>query len=108
MFSDGGKRKTKKEGEEELVGAVFSNRDKDQGDKSDETEEKKKLRNKVRFQRYRDKRKRDVTINSRISQHQAITVEEKIIIKRRKDNSKKKTNKNKATNGIDIRKEKLI
>ncbi|GFR10859.1 hypothetical protein TNCT_74161 [Trichonephila clavata] len=83
MSSNGGKRK-KREDEEELVEAVSSDNDKDQGGKCDEIEGKRKLQNKVRRQRYRDKRKRDITINSRISQHQAITVEEEIIIKRRK------------------------
>ncbi|GFQ76806.1 hypothetical protein TNCT_374161 [Trichonephila clavata] len=74
----------RKADEEELVGAVSSDNDKDQGVKSDEIERKIKLRNKVRCQRYRDKRKRDITINSWISQHQAVTFKEDIIIKKDK------------------------
>ncbi|GFW72068.1 hypothetical protein TNCV_4789561 [Trichonephila clavipes] len=61
------------------------------GGGSDEIERKRKLQNKVRCQRYRDKRKRDITVNSRISQHQAITIEEEIIIKRLKEQDKQKS-----------------
>ncbi|KAK0072541.1 hypothetical protein PV325_011233 [Microctonus aethiopoides] len=41
--------------------------------------------------RYRNKRKSDITINSQISQNQTITVEEEIIIKRRKEQDKRKS-----------------
>ncbi|GFV49694.1 hypothetical protein TNCV_4042681 [Trichonephila clavipes] len=50
--------------------------------------------------------KRDITINSRISQHQAITVEEGIIIKCRKEQDKPKSkryrDKKRATNFINL------
>ncbi|GFR22603.1 helitron_like_N domain-containing protein [Trichonephila clavata] len=103
MSPDGGKGKKR---EDELVGAVSSDNDKNQGEKSDEIERKRKLQNKIRCQRYRDKRKRDITINSRISQHQAITVEEEIIIKRRKEQDKQKSkryrDKKRAANLINL------
>lgn len=44
----------------------------------------------------------DKIINSRISQHQTLIVEEEIIIKVRKEKDKQKVN------GIEIRKEQLI
>ncbi|KAK0157123.1 hypothetical protein PV328_011857, partial [Microctonus aethiopoides] len=90
MSSDGGKRKRPKD-EEELVEVVFSDHDENQGEKSDEIERKRKLQNKVRCQRYRDKRKSDITINSQISQNQTIIVEEEIIIKRRTEQDKQKS-----------------
>ncbi|KAK0071030.1 hypothetical protein PV325_013653, partial [Microctonus aethiopoides] len=90
ISSDGGKRK-RPEDEEELVEAVFSDNDEEQGEKSDEIERKGKLQNKVRCQRYRNRRKSDITINLQISQNQTITVEEEIIIKRRKEQDKQKS-----------------
>ncbi|KAK0073371.1 hypothetical protein PV325_009815, partial [Microctonus aethiopoides] len=90
MSSDGGKRK-RSEDEEELAEAVFSDHDENQGEKSDEIERKRKLQNEVRSQRYRDKRKSDIAINSQISQNQTIIVEEEIIIKRRKEQDKQKS-----------------
>lgn len=53
---------------------------------------------KVRCQRYRDKRKSAITINSRMSRHQTITFEKEIKIKRCKEQGKQKVN------GIEIKK----
>ncbi|KAK0170670.1 hypothetical protein PV328_008495 [Microctonus aethiopoides] len=61
---------------EELVEAVFSDHDENQGEKSDAIERKRKLQNKVRCQRYRDKRKSDITINSQISRNQTIATDQ--------------------------------
>lgn len=55
MSSDDGKRKKRQKDEEKSVGAVCS--DKDLGKKADEIERKRKLLNKIRCKRYRDKKK---------------------------------------------------
>ncbi|KAK0073613.1 hypothetical protein PV326_013238 [Microctonus aethiopoides] len=58
MSSDGGKRKRPED--EELVEAVFSDNDENQGEKSDEIERKRKLRNKeiiIKRRKEQDKRK---------------------------------------------------
>lgn len=77
-----------------------------QKEKSDEIEKKRKLQNKIRCQRYRDKKKSDISNNSRISQNQPITVEEEIKIKRRKEQDRQKSkryrDKKRAANLINL------
>ncbi|XP_049819970.1 uncharacterized protein LOC109605143 isoform X2 [Aethina tumida] len=101
-------KKEEEEDEEELVGAVSSDNDKNRGEKCDEIE-RRRLQNKIRCQRYRDKKKRDITINSSISQHQAITAEELIIIKRRREQDKEKSkryrDKKRAANLINLQRD---
>ncbi|GFU82960.1 uncharacterized protein TNCV_1475601, partial [Trichonephila clavipes] len=81
MSSDGGKRK-RQEGDEESEGTNFSNDDINQK-KIDEIQLKKKVQNKTRCQRYRDKKKSNAIVDLKISKHQTISLEEEEKIKRR-------------------------
>ena len=70
MFSDGGKTKNnnnKKKRWKTIGRAVSSDNDTNQEEKSDEIERKEKLQNKVRCQRYRDRRKSVITFEGPIN-----------------------------------------
>ena len=101
MSSDGGKRK--RQDDEELIRTDSS--DGDMSKKKIDTVQKKRIQNKIRAQRYRDRKKKEA-INSKMSKHQTLTVEEQEKIKRRreqnKQNSRRYRDKKRTTNLINL------
>ena len=101
MSSDGAKRK--RQDDEELIRADSSYGD--LSTKKIDTVQKKRIQNRIRNQRYRERKKKEA-INSKISKHQTLTAEEQEKIKRRreqcKQNSRRYRDKKRTTNLINL------